>query len=745
MYVNSSDQMILFGTANCSDFPVTQGAYDTSLYDLDDLFITIFNPAGTAIVASTYIGGEGFDGYSDRFYFNSGDGPRGELICDAQDNIYVATCSFSSNFPVTPNAYQPTLHGGSDAVVFKMSKMLDTLIWSTYLGGSSPATGGDEAAYSLVLDPQKNVYVTGATTSNNYPTTPGVLNPAFPGGHTKGFVAKINSNGTSLMTSSYIGTTMAEETQCDFIARDTDGDIYLYGWEQGGNYPVQNAAFSNANTGMFIHKMNAGLSNTVYSTTFGQDTVPNLSPSAFMVDECEHVYVAGWGGDNFFAGTTNGMPVTANAYDAITDGGDMWLAVFASDMNSMLYGTFFGGEPWSNADHEHTHGGSSRFASDGTLYHAVCANCSGGLVIPYPTTPGAPFSAANPDGCSNAVFKFALPFGGATAQFQMNASNPPCTVPYTVTFNQTGNASDSAYYLWSFGDGNTLTTTSDSAITYTYTVTGSYTIKLVVVDTVAYCGPQSDTFTLVLNITPGALVSCSNDTAICIGDSVQLSASGNGQYTWSPGTSLSCIHCSDPRASPGMDTKYFVTVTDANGCSGQDSVTVKVWPLPIATAFPNAVIAKGTTVQLQATGGSSYNWSPASGLNCTDCSNPIAKPDQNTVYCVQVTDTNQCTDTACVTIRLKEEQCGTIFMANAFSPNDDGDNDAIFPQGKCLRIILFSVYSRWGELLYSHNTKGWDGTFKGEPMPIGTYMYYTTYLNNTGEQKDMKGDFTLVR
>lgn len=745
MYVNSADQMVLLGTANCTDFPVTPGVFDNSYNDFDDLFITIFNPSGTAIVASTYLGGNDVDGYSDRFYFNSGDGPRGELICDAQDNIYVATCSFSNDFPVTPGACQPTLQGSSDAVVFKLSKMLDTLIWSTYLGGSQPFTGGDDAAYSLVLDNQKNVYVTGATTSNNYPTTPGTLHPVFTGGHTKGFVAKISNNGTTLLASSYIGSATAQETQSDFIARDEDGDIYLYGWEQGGNYLVQNAGFSNPNTGMFLHKMNSSLSSTVYATTFGQDTVPNLSPSAFKVDECEQVYVAGWGGSNFFAGTTNGMPVTANAYDAVTDGGDIWVAVFDAGMNNMLYGTFFGGEPWTNADHEHTHGGTSRFAPDGTLYHAVCVNCSGGLVIPYPTTTGAPFAASNPAGCSNAVFKLALPYGGVSAQLQLQATEPPCHIPYTVTFNPAGNASDSAYYLWNFGDGNTLTTVNDSSQTHTYTATGNYTVTLIVVDTTVQCGPPSDTFTLTLNIASGVAVTCSRDTAICSGESVQLWASGNGPHVWSPAATLSCSLCSTPLATPLTDTKYIVSVTDVNGCEGRDSVTVRVWPLPVAVAAPDTTIVKGATVQLHASGGVVYQWLPATGLSCSACPDPIASPEQDRIYCVQVTDQHQCKDTACITIRLEQEKCGVVFMANAFSPNGDGDNDAIFPQGKCIKNVWFSVYDRWGELLYRHNTRGWDGTFKGEPMPIGTYMYYATYVNDSGEAKDMKGDFTLLR
>lgn len=149
----------------------------------------------------------------------------------------------------------------------------------------------------------------------------------------------------------------------------------------------------------------------------------------------------------------------------------------------------------------------------------------------------------------------------------------------------------------------------------------------------------------------------SRDTALCIGDSVQLHASGGSTFQWSPATGLSCTDCPDPIAKPDDPTYYDVTITDSLGCAYKFSVFVDVQPVPVAVAEGDTIICSGQAASLRASGGRLFQWSPAQGLSCTDCPNPIATPTRTTTYTVKVSNTDisaegACTDTDSVTITV---------------------------------------------------------------------------------------------
>ena len=176
------------------------------------------------LVGSTYVGGTGNDGLNfkasytlpdpttginyvemhgnDSLYYNYGDGARGEVVVNSKSYIYVGTNTFSSDFPSGINqGFQPSAGGGQDGVVFALSPDLSQLAWSSYLGGSQ-----DDAIFSISLDNEENVFVTGGTTSTNFPTTANAYNQTHNGGSTDAFIAKIAHNGTFLLTSSFFGS-----------------------------------------------------------------------------------------------------------------------------------------------------------------------------------------------------------------------------------------------------------------------------------------------------------------------------------------------------------------------------------------------------------------------------------------------------------------------------------------------------------------------------------------------------------
>lgn len=508
MFVNSFDELVIFGTTGSTDFPTTPGAYDptfnggtamqyegTSTINFpqgSDLFIARFNSSGSQLQASTYVGGTGNDGLNyrnafsyevimlgnDSLYYNYGDGARGELITDDLNNIYVGSTTFSTDFPVTANSIQPTPGGQQDGVVFKIDYNLQNLMWSTYLGG-----GKDDAIYSIDCDPDYNVVVAGGTNSHNFPTTPGAYHTSYCGGSADGFVTKISYYGSAMMASTLFGSTAYDQSY--FVRCSKSGDIFLFGQTEAyGSTLIHNANYNVPSSGQFLARLRPGLDTLVWSTVFGDGSgEPNLSPTAFMVDICNRIYLSGWGriflgrsfGGTSYAWNTHGtsnLTITPDAYQDSTDGQDFYIMALDMDANALVYATFFGelhsqaGGYYSGGDH--VDGGTSRFDRHGTLYQSVCASCSGG--DDFPVTTGAYGQHNNSSNCNNAIFRINLTDDFPVAEFVIPHS---VCAPAQVSLINTGRGDS---FLWDFGDGTTSTLTNPE---HTYATPGLYTIRLV--------------------------------------------------------------------------------------------------------------------------------------------------------------------------------------------------------------------------------------------------------------------------
>ncbi|MBL8002948.1 MAG: hypothetical protein JNL05_13425, partial [Flavobacteriales bacterium] len=158
----------------------------------------------------------------------------------------------------------------------------------------------------------------------------------------------------------------------------------------------------------------------------------------------------------------------------------------------------------------------------------------------------------------------------------------------------------------------------------------------------------------VLVVVSNAAVDAGANTAICAGDTAQLQASGAQSYVWTPATGLSDATIADPLAFPSSTTTYTVTATDTLGCVASDSVTVTVNTLPIVDAGVDTAYCPGSSVTIGGapTGpaGSSFAWSPATGLSSTTIANPVATVTGLVTYTVTVTDTNGCVSTDAITL-----------------------------------------------------------------------------------------------
>ncbi|MBI2268884.1 MAG: SBBP repeat-containing protein [Bacteroidetes bacterium] len=197
---------------------------------------------------------------------------------------------------------------------------------------------------------------------------------------------------------------------------------------------------------------------------------------------------------------------------------------------------------------------------------------------------------------------------------------------------------------------------------------------------------------------------------------------------------------------------YSVTITDGNGCVKTTSAAINTTsPGTIDLVPVQQTISEGGRVTFKVNGGIAYSWAPAAGLSCTDCNNPEAAPNITTTYTVTAVDVNGCTITAMITINVKPpciDDDASVFIANIFSPNNDGKNDILYIEGNGLTNIYWGIYDRWGNLLFEtiDQSHGWDGTKNGHPMENGTYVYYLKGIcARTNSKVDLKGNITIVK
>lgn len=208
-----------------------------------------------------------------------------------------------------------------------------------------------------------------------------------------------------------------------------------------------------------------------------------------------------------------------------------------------------------------------------------------------------------------------------------------CSPQLVTITNTTASATNMATWEWTFGNG--LIDSVQNPADIVYTTSGTYQIQLIATS-LSGC---VDTFTRTLPINAAPIIRAGNDTSICFNDSIGLLATGAVSYVWSPTTGLSNANIANPLASPDSTTMYVVLGTDTNGCQSVDTITVTVNPLPKTSITDDLAICIGESVELDATGGNKYDWSPVGTLDCPTCASVIATPLASTTY--QVTITNQ--------------------------------------------------------------------------------------------------------
>ncbi|HAA10578.1 MAG TPA: hypothetical protein DCE41_02330 [Cytophagales bacterium] len=727
LLVAPDNSLLILGITSSNDFPITVGAYDPIFHGgpyteagvaIDfpngiDLVVSRLSQGGDALIGATYLGGTGNDGHkvdSSDLHFFYGDDFRGDIIADQEGNLYLASVTQSNDFPTTAGAYQESLGGQTDAVLVSLLPDLTALRFSTYLGGTE-----DDAATSIKLSESGDVLLGGGTTSADFTGVMGGVRETLAGG-VDGYVSLFDERG-QLLAGTFLGT--AADDQVFFIDVDTTGQVYALGATYG-QYPVEGSVISSPNSGQFLHQLSPMLSNTGWSTAIGAGTgAPDFSPTAFLVNECGNIYVAGWFGslnDDFGASSVN-LPLSSDAYRRSTDFNDFYLMVLHRQATGLLYGSFFGemnttrGLGWDHVD-----GGTSRFDKRGIVYQSVCASCGGSNG--FPTTANAWSRQNRAQRCNNAAFKF--DFAGIEAALTTTpgpggAGRVVGCAPFEVDFDNL--SVGGIQYIWDFDDGTQIVQNEKEGVTHVFEP-GVYEVSLTVIDENTCL--VRDTAVAIIEAGEGMFAAI-GDQMICSGEQTQLSASGGVSYTWSPAFGLSNPNSATPVASPTETTQYQVYVRDEVGCEYTDSVTVEVvseiraefTSVQTVSCFDDNVV----TFENLTINGMDFLWDFGDGTTSAE-ENPIHTYQKDSIYTVTLSAETD----GCEAVFVEQLEVEQLRIPTIFTPNGDAYNQSL--EIKTTEPIDLAVFDRWGKLLYS--AENYQNDWEATDLPDGVYYLMVT-------------------
>jgi PKD repeat protein len=524
--VDSSGNAYVTGFTESVNFPSSNPFQTTYGGGVTDTFVTKLNSTGSALIYSTYIGGN----HNEHGY---------KIKVDASGNAYIAGFTYSTNFP-TVNPVQPTSGGEEDAFVAKLSADGSALLFSSYLGGR-----GDERCFGLALDSSSNIYLTGGTLSNNFPTA----NPlqATLGGPSDAFVTKLSPTGSAFIYSTYFGGSNAEEGTD--IATDSAGNAYITGFTGSSDFPRVNPFRSVLASGeAFISKINPAGTTLVYSTYLGGNSWDY--GFGITVVASGKVYVTGITDSTDFP-TVNPLQLSKSG------GSDAFVTELSADGSTLLYSTYLGGNredrahgiaidslgniyvagvtasgdfPLSNPLQAAYGGGSldafvSKLnAAGNAMIYSTYLGGSGDEGLPSTGLgPGLAIDSASSvyimggTGSTNLPIKtgaFQTSYGGANDAFVIKISDVSavCTLTCTASASSSGTVgvpisfqatatpslecSGSPIYEWDFGDGSTHSSQQNPS--HSYEGSGTFTWTM----TTSFAGSSSCAKTGTITMTP---------------------------------------------------------------------------------------------------------------------------------------------------------------------------------------------------------------------------------------------------
>ncbi len=620
--VDAGGNAYVAGLTLSTNFPTTPGALKRTLGGIEDAFVAKLNSTGSALVYSTYLGGSSTD-----FALS--------IALDAAGNTYVTGGTSSADFPVSPGAFQTSFRGGiDDAFVTKVNPSGSAIVYSTYLGGA-----GSDEGFGIAVDASDSAYISGETTSTNFPTSSGSVQATYHGGQ-DGFAVKLDTGGAHMAYGTYLGGSAFD--QAKGIAVDAHGNAYVTGDTTSINFPTTPGALQPTSGGgddAFVTQLNASGSAFVYSTYLGGMSVD--FGEGIAVDSTGNAYVTG--------GTKSvNFPITSDATQTTLRGSD---DVFISKLNAagsaLIYSTYLGG----TASDE---GFSIAVDSSGATY--VTGETTS---VNFPTSPGA--------------FQRALVAGMDAFIVKIAGAAPPLTITCPadiVTSTAPGECSRVVDFpMPSSPPGSTVTCSPASGSTFPK---GTTTVSCTATDSAATTATCS--FSVTVNDNEKPAITCPADIT-----TVATSSAGAMVNYPTPSVSDNCpgaIVSSTPASGsvfPLGTTPVISTATDSSGNTSTCIFTVTVTP-PLAIICPDPVVKSTDTGQCSAV--VDYPAPTASGGVApvtTSCSQPSGSsfPKRTMTVTCMATDSAGNTANCSFTVTVNDNEHPTITAPPNLTVNTD--------------------------------------------------------------------------
>ncbi|MCC7532306.1 MAG: gliding motility-associated C-terminal domain-containing protein, partial [Bacteroidia bacterium] len=408
------------------------------------------------------------------------------------------------------------------------------------------------------------------------------------------------------------------------------------------------------------------------------------------------------------------------------------------------------------------------------------------LTITQPVTGLSGVITNSPTGCGNSVGSATVTVSGGTPTYSYSWSptssnsnsisglgvgnvsvlvmdNNGCTISFSTTINSSGTgptlsiSSQTNVNCTNANSGAaTINTSGTGPYTYSWVPTGGNTVTATGLGAGNYTVFVSDaalcTSTIAVTITqsPSLGLNVASTNASCMDND------GEASVTISGGTAPTTILWSNNNTTStisGLSTgSYSVLVTDANGCTASGITNIISAGTLTVNISADVTIMEGqsTPLLVQVPANANVFWTPAEGLSCTNCPNPIASPTVTTEYCA-LSIVGTCTNTSCtdVTVKIDCSSNSDYSTPNAFTPNGDGINDEFCLKGwkKCINTFYIAIYNRWGEKVYDSDDADfcWDGKFRGTLLNAGVFVFYIKASLDDGSNITRKGNINLIR
>ncbi len=662
-----------------NDYPSTIGAFSEEFNGgVTDIAISKYDTTGTFMVYSTYIGG-----------FAS-ELPHSLIVNENNELILFGTTS-SNDYPITGGAHDNSFGGGqsitlsglgtnyesgADIILSILSEEGDDLVASTFVGGSandgvnlSTVTNynyADEVRGEVDIDQEGNLLVVTCsnTTSNtnDFPITPGVIDPVWGGGNQEGVIFKMSADLETLIWSTYFGgngqdaalsiaansqnqvvvsggtsstdlpTTagvlaedfiggigdawvlvMSEDGQqiidCTYwgtterdqaymVELDSEDNIHLFGQTWGGDDLIINADYFNTNSGQFLTKMDAAMENIIWSTTFGNG---NGQPN--ISPTAFSVDICNRVYLSGWGGSVQGANLTTTGLETTSDAfqdNTLGNDFYLMAMADDASELVFATFYGGDQSSEHVDGGTSRFDKKGKVYQSVCAGCGGNSDFPILPT-NAHSSTNNSPNCNNGVFKMDFELPAVIADFFAETICANDTAQFVNT--SLGGVS----FEWDFGDTES---SDEQQPTHIYTAAGNYDVTLIINDPMS-CN-LSDTIIIPINVLApptavlDSLVACENEAILLGPDAIEPDIN----YSWDNQDLINNPNVPNPAATISESTVFTLSLN--NGiCGSTAEQVVIVEPLEFALS-EDTLICLGDEIDLSSTSfgtSDTYVWS----------------------------------------------------------------------------------------------------------------------------------------